>query len=73
MAPDEERTDPFAILEQLGLPEIATPLRRLAKARPDLDPLAALRADGFGSLADRLSVLCQDPAAMTAEGPDQAS
>ena len=49
-APDS----PFALLERHGLSDLADRLRALAATSPELAPLDALRAIGFGALADRL-------------------
>ena len=46
---------PFALLERHGLSDLADRLRDLAATSPELAPLDALRAIGFGALADRLA------------------
>ena len=48
-------TSPFALLERHGLSDLADRLRDLAATSPELAPLDALRAIGFGALADRLA------------------
>jgi hypothetical protein len=66
MTRELELADLRASLELYDMGDIAENLRRLAETRPDVDPIEALRADGFGNLVDRLNSLTSPAPATTA-------